>query len=124
MVYWEGMCNIKRHVHTVTSSCTPRWHSPHHLTLYVFEIRYVSCSGVGAVGPLVFGASKAFGEAFGKVGGVLKQLADLAETFHYNKKTFEALKTRCLANRETILNLQRTLPYSEGSDQTMKNLNA
>ena len=72
--------------------------------------------GVSATG------AKAFGEAFAGVGVLLKTLADLAEANHYNNKSFQYLKTRCLANKETISVLQRRLPYSEGSFQLVKEL--
>ena len=75
-----------------------------------------SALGVSATG------AKAFGEAFAGVGVLLKTLADLAEANHYNKKIFQYLKTRCLANRETLWDLQKRLPYSEGSFQLLKHL--
>ena len=84
-----------------------------------------SALGVSATG------AKAFGEAFAGVGVLLKTLADLAEAaarvsqvsgVNDNKKSFQYLMTRCLANRETLSDLQRRLPYSEGSFELLKQL--
>ena len=87
------------------------------------DAQWVKAAGVKAVEAML-GATgaKAFGEAFAGVGVLLKTLADLAEANHYNNKSFQYLKTRCLANRETLWDLQRRLPYSEGSFQLLKHL--
>ena len=117
-----GRCKIHTRVHTYLRSHIYRHFNPTALTLYIIYIVIGAVGmGVGAVNAAATGA-KSFGEAFAVVGVVLKTLADLADADHYNKKKFPYLKTRCLANRETLWDLQRRLPYSEGSFQLVKEL--